>query len=446
MKLKLVVASMSVLGLISCPLFAATNTEQKASHKMVKHKVKHQIAFQDYKDMGALPIHQTPLVMSDWFNRITVDGGMNFDTRWGNRSLGYQGENNQSISLNDVHFNINANINNWSKLFAALSFDNTSGVLTGASTSTNPLATTFRPKPGKYSNFKDARGINLEQAYMTLSNPDECPLYFKLGKQFVDFGKYDLHPITRTMAQSLSQTLRTAVTVGFSTPMGFHGSVYTFSNSMRQVGDSHTKLNYGGAFGYDHVGGINWDAGVGYLYQMVGVEDVAYAVGIFNGSNNTGGIGGGGAPNVGLANTNASTTGTFVNRVGATALYGDLSSGPFSFGLRYVTAMQVFNATDLLRSKISTVRARPCALDLQGGYGFNAMGKSQNVYLGYQGSQDALYLYLPKHRWLAGYDVDMWKYTNLGVEVDHDLDYALAAGGTANYSNSINLRVAVKFS
>ncbi len=73
------------------------------------------------------------------------------------------------------------------------------------------------------------------------------------------------------------------------------------------------------------------------------------------------------------------------------------------------------------------------------------MERNQNVYLGYQASGNAVYVALPKSRWLIGWNTDVWKSTNVGVEVGHDIDYGKGQGGTGDSNNTIGLRAAVKF-
>lgn len=434
MKLKLVVASMSVLGLLSCPALAADAPKHKRHHvRHHAHKVVHHVVVtQDYKDAGALP---APIV-NDWYNRITLDGVMNADVTWGNRGIGYMGENNRRISVNNAQINVNANVNEWTKAFIAIAFDDTSGLLSGASTAANPLSIVRRPKPGVYENIKGSTsGANFEQAFFTIGNMDELPVYVRLGKQFLPFGKYNPHEITRSMTNVLSETLHASALLGFETRMGFAGALYAFDNAVRQVAsatsfNSHTKTNYGGVISFAMPSdALGFDVGLGYMYDFTGVQDVAYAVGLYNGSSTAG-------------------TGTYANRVSAGSLYGDVNSGPFSLALRYVTALQRFAAADLPTKGIlpaGTNGARPWAADLTGMYKFNAWDRNQNVYLGYQGSQDAVNLYLPRSRIVAGYDVEMWKNTNVGLELNHNNDYSTSDGGTGNTSNQVHLRVGVKF-
>jgi len=150
------------------------------------------------------------------------------------------------------------------------------------------------------------------------------------------------------------------------------------------------------------------------------------------------------------------------NRVGAWSIYGDVNSGPFTLGARYTAALQRFNVLDMPKNGNVNVAtgavgtavtaatagatgAKPWAVTVQGGYGFEGWGKNQNVYLGYQGSNEAGGFNIPKNRWLVGYGVDMWKNTSLGAEWDFDNAYSTAKGGTGNNTNLLTLRAAVKF-
>lgn len=442
MKLKLVVA-MSVLGLISSPVFADTQTTQptqtkhKHHHHKKTHKVSHQAVVEthDYKAMGALPVVQQvdnyqiiydamgqnstrAKPMPDWFNRIGVSGGVNFDAHWGNRSQQYMGENSQRLSLNDAYINFASTINDWTKAFASTSFSST----------TNPITNVLGySTTGQYSTVYTNNRLNLEQGYITVANYDVSPVFLQVGKQFTDFGRYTIHPLERTMAQVLSESLQTSAKLGFITRMGLHGQIYAFDNPVRQNGNNHTKTVYGAALGIDMPNDqLGWDVGVGYMSNMTGVNDVA---------NNFLSVAG--APS------------TFTHLVGALAVYGDVNSGPFSLGARYAGAIQNFSPADLSTTQNQVgpqySGAKPWAADITAGYGFNAMNKNQNVYLGYQTSKNAASLFLPSNRWLAGYNIDMWKNTNVGIELGHDTAYSSGNGGSGNSTNTIGVRGAVKF-
>ena len=299
MNFKLVVA-MSVLGLVSCPVFAATTVKHKHHHKMRHHAVAHH----DYKDMGSLPVQpvelcaisQTSMIMDEmtqsmgrsmpspcnpgWFNRIQVSGGMNVDLgKFGNRNTAYMGENYQRFSLNDAYLNVGATVNEWAKAFASISY-NTATII-------EPF--TFAPPVGEYSsaysnNVIDggAATLQLEQAYATFGNFDASPFYIQVGKQFQDFSRYEIHPITRSLTQVVSETLATSGKVGFIYS-GFSGGIYAFDDPLAKVGHTSTTTNYGVALGYEQPSdSLGWDIGAAYLYNMIGVNDVAYKVNQIN--------------------------------------------------------------------------------------------------------------------------------------------------------------------
>ena len=446
MKLKtLVVASMSVLGmnLMSYPAFSASpHTQNHYSSHTHQHVANHS----SYKGMGALqPVEVCPIndfftatldVMDHNIGRakpttgcnkpIAFAGGANFDAKWGNRSMGYQGENTQRLSLNDVYLNVFGNINDWSKAFASISYNDASGV-----------STTAR-KPGQYSNVYPTNRLTLEQGFIRIANFDQYPIFFQLGKQYQDFGRYYIHPITRTLPQVLTETLRTSAEVGFVTQMGLHGDIYAFDNPLNSRFAStvtsanvrgHASANYGAAIGFDQLNDqLSWGVNLSYLYNMTGVNDIAQAVSQYQ---------------LGGATT---TGGSYRNRVAGASLDAMVSSGPFSLFGDYVSALSAFSSNDLgSRGLGSVTGARPWAGNLQAGYTFNAGSKNQNIYLGYQASGDGAMIHLPKSRWVAGYNVDMWRNTNLGLEVGHDRDYGISHGGTGDSSNTIGLRAGVKF-
>ena len=464
MKLKLVVASMSVLGLISSPVFAddtastaTTTTQTKHKHHHHVHHAKphhhyHHVAqtrdevpvaaapASDYKAMGALPVavvdtHQIMYnamsqntgrsiqAMPDWFNRVGVSGGVNFDAHWGNRSQGYEGENRQRLALNDVYLNVGATVNDWTKVFTSTSFSNPNGQLAGAVPVVQPFT---GPLAGQYSNvYGTVNQINLEQGYVTLANYDVAPVFFQVGKQFTDYGRYTIHPFVRTLTQVMTESLQTSAKLGFITQMGLHGDIYAFDNAPRAFASPHSDTVYGAALGFDQLNDqLGFDIGVGYMSNLTGVNDI----------------------NAALGNAYANQ-GTYRHIVGGIAVYADLNSGPFSLSGRYTTAIQHFNPLDISNQygTADASGARPWAFDVTGGFGFNYWAKNQNLYVGYQSSNNAVNLALPKNRYIAGYNMDVWKNTNVGVEYEHDTSYSSGNLAPNHNSNTFGARASVKF-
>ena len=476
MKLKLVVASMSVLGLVSCPAFAA-HAKHKHHQTVTQQQVVAEHNYKDYKDAlpleAACTITHSSMIMDQmtqsmgrsmpnpcnpgWFNRIHVSGGLNVDLgKFGNRNGNYMGENYQRLSLNDAYLNVGADINDWAKVFASISYN--TATINDPSSANSTYGYHVSEYSSAYSNnvlSGSTNALQLEQAYATFANFDMSPIFLQIGKQFQDFSRYDIHPITRSLTQVMSETLATSIKVGFIAN-GFHGSLYAFDDPISKVGKTASSTNYGAALGFDMPSDqLGFDLGVGYLYNMMGVNDVAYQVNQFN-----------------LHNTSLSGNATnglqgYNSRIGAIAAYGDLNTGPFVLSARYTTALQRFNANDLPENGIAALNlapntvapftqgspiatasgARPWAAGVQAGYGFEGWSRNQNIYLGYQVSRQAAGLNLPRSRWALGYGIDAFgKNTNVGIEWDHDQAYSASNGGIpSNNTNLVTLRAGVQF-
>jgi len=395
MKLKLVVVSMSVLGLISSSAFAAASApvSMHKHHKVMHHKVvAHNPKGEEMSTSSAMT--------NDWFNRIAIDGGVNMDTKFGSRNTAYNGENTARFSLNNVALNLKADINDWTKAFVGLNYDNASA---------------------GYDVIDQSAGLNLEQGYITFANASQLPFYAKLGKQFVDFGSYTIHPLTQPVTQVLTESLQTGATVGFDAPLDMvstFGSVYTFDNTAHISTHNNPTYNYGGRLGLGQTNDqLGWNVSADYIYDFTGVGQV---------------------------DASLTTANTYVSRVAGGAVNANVNSGPFTLGARYVKALQSFNVADIA-STTAGKGAQPWAADITAGYGFNAMGDDQKVTVGYGATRDAVNVLLPRSRWTAAYDVSVLKNATVGAEFDHDVAYSVKDGGTGNSNNEVGVRVGVKF-
>ncbi len=454
MKIKLI-AFMSVFCLVSFPALAENTTKEQNkldSKQSEQHQNKKQKKKINSNQTEALTIRPatmmavpgasnyfqpTMLAMTQnlgravipkevLFDRIGVTGGANLDGHWGNRHMGYMGENSRRVSLNDAYLNVTATINQWINGFASVSFNDTTGL------SINQSEVIHSIKRGVYSYAYPNNQINLEQGFVTIGNFDCSPFFIQLGKQFQDFGRYIIHPIERTMTQVLSESLQTSAKIGFLTHYGLHGAVYGFEDLLKNEKSGNKRPVYGAALGFDHpCEGLGYDIGLGYMSSITGVNDVAYAVKTFE-----------------RRTRFSDHVGTFDGTVGAWSAYGDLNMGPFGFSGRYATAAHKFTSTTL-STHARTVRtsgARPWAGDITAGYGFNAWTKDQNLYVGYQTSGNAVNILIPHHRWIAGYGIEVLPYTSLSAEYGHEQDYSRHYGGTGKSTNTVGARAAVKFS
>jgi hypothetical protein len=253
------------------------------------------------------------------------------------------------------------------------------------------------------------------------------------------------------MTQVMTETLQTSAELSFISMWNnanFHGSVFTFQNQLNEASDiiitpvttaitvsNHGDTNFGAQLGVGQVSTqLGWDIGVGYINNMMGVNDIGYAVAFRKDFiNKTFGQ---------PININQSW---YDESVSGLTVYGMVNSGPFSLSAHYVTALQHFDTIDLTTdmSFFSEDGPQPWAADLQVAYGFNYWNRAQNIYVGYQQSGDAVELYIPEKRWVAGYGIDVLKNTNIGIEYSNDQAYSVADGGNNENSNRVALRVAV---
>jgi|GEM_PF-911587 len=431
--------------------------------------------------------------MPEWFNRIGISGGINIDTgKWGSRSVsnaayafyslgagsnssynlpflnningagpganqgnkqGYTGENTKRVSINNAYLNVAADVNDWTKALAVISYNDDSLFYNQAYTSPLDNNTNASTAPAGQNFGSLNQKVTLEQAKVHFGNFDCSPFFAEVGKQFVDFGRYTTHPITASMTEVMSETLRNALKVGFISDMGIHGSVTGFQNGLYKSSDGNNMentMNYVAALGYAHPDDqLGYDFGAAWMYNALGANDLSAIVANLN-------------TNSAAGTEYNSGNGGYHNRVASVAAYADVNYDAFSLEARYVTVASHFGALDLPKSLqhsglaaftpnagLSTgtaTGAKPWAAGVQLGYAFNAWSRNQNVYLGYQASHDSVFLNLPHSRYVVGYGIDVLKNTKLSAEWDHNNAWNVINGGPAGgNSNLFSVRAAVKF-
>lgn len=134
--------------------------------------------------------------------------------------------------------------------------------------------------------------------------------------------------------------------------------------------------------------------------------------------------------------------------VAALAPYASFQTGPFGIKADYVTALSYFDKGSLPYEINSDNGAKPSAVDTQASYAFNLRDMDHVLFVGYQVSDQASALNLPKKRYDVGYDVYPLKNVLLGLEITRDTNYAAGnVGDTADGEDyyTYNARVGVQF-
>ena len=424
MKLKSVVASMLALGVAStAALAASSDTVNRSEFDAMKDQVAKMEAVLNQHQTG---LNATPAIASDWFNRISVSGQLDLDAYTSDKNsyrLQNNGGNTNAIELANANLFVDAQINEWVKAHAGLHFDGNVG--------RDGLMNVQQALYGR------SKANWLDEAYVTIANFAQSPAYLRVGREYVPFGSYDSHALTPSLTQMLTQTHATALQAGVVMANGFNAAAYTFNgtdldkNKDKNRRVNNFGLNAGFANSYNDV---SYKASLGYIYNMA---DVSY-----------------------IAASRASDN-TVNHVVGGVSVDGSVKSGPFDLNVHYVTALRSFDGRDVNRLTYDGLTAaKPSAWGVDAGYSFAAAGHDSRLGLGYQRSNQAnnvgpfltkkenlgnLNYGMPKQRYVAQYDVNVWKNTGLGLQVYHDRSYSDVLGN-ANKNTTGLVSLTVKLS
>lgn len=266
--------------------------------------------------------------------------------------------------------------------------------------------------------WEDGAGpVEVDEAVISLGNPEKFPLSLNVGKLYVPFGVYDSFMIQDPLTLELGETNETAVQIGFARA-GFYGSVYAFNGEVNEAGSNNTISNFGASAGYRlEREGLGLKLGVDYLNNLADSEGISGA----------------------LADAELTSGNDYVAGLGA---HLQLTSGPYAFYAEYIAALDQFAAGEL---EFGGRGAKPQAWHLEAGYTRDLFGKETNFAVGYQGTHEAGALGLPEKRYLAAVKFALADGLSWAVEFVHDQDYPLAEGGTGDDANMITSQLAFQF-
>ena len=361
----------------------------------------------------------------DWTKYLSFSGAMYADAKGGDQSYDTQGENSNRLSVTNAHVTAQATPNTWSQLTLVTNYS-------GASSSyqANPDDLDIASNPDKSTTNNP---LYVDQAYVTFGDESRYPVFAQIGKQYLPFGQYDVNPAVKSLSQMLTETNATDAQLGFVTPQGLYGSAYVFQNPLSS--DSNTSnsspYNGGAVLGFKKSNEeMVFDAGLGYMNDMSGVDSIANYMET--------------VPNNGAG-------GGYGSSVSALAPYASFQTGPFGINVDYVTALSYFDQASLPYETTSDNGAKPSAIDSQVSYAFNVKDMDQVLFVGYQISDQASALNLPKKRYDVGYNLYPLKNVLVGLEVTQDTNYGGSstadAGDTADGEKyyTYNARVGLQF-
>lgn len=425
----------------------AMNTDN-GQMDMMKAKIAKMEAVLDQNQGQAYSFADLPL--KNWEKRVTISGVAAADATWSRRtqvtqnangtigaiSVGraninrFAGDNKQgALDLNSANIMVDAEVNCYTTVHMNIGWANG-----------NDLRAVDHPVFMAANNATPGSGLFLDEGYITISNFAKTPVYFRVGKQNLDFGTYYRGPITASMTQLLSETQGdAAATLGYVDASGLSGSVYVFkgANVSGVAPAGRNRLNNGGVH-LQYAGSYN---NVGFKLDADYINNIgdSYALNTANGA---------------------------ANRAGGLSLHADARYGQFDGSADWVMALSslsnvTYNDNTLLTATTSNNgNAKPKALALDFGYSFNSMGLPSRAAIGYQHSWQALGapIPLPRSRWIAQYGVELGRNTDFTLQYIYDKDYSdtttsryyngtavINRMGTGNNASTVVARLGVRF-
>lgn len=284
----------------------------------------------------------------------------------------------------------------WLSSLISMTYDNDVGSNSGS------FASNARPLNSR---------VYIKQAFVTIGNFSESPVYGTFGQMYVPFGTYSSNMVSSPLTQSLFRTKARAILLGVQPQKddAFYAAGYIFK------GDSHA-----GATGRVNNGGVN----VGYHFAHntitgdIGggvIANVADATGMQdtgNSSSNFNGFGG-------LNGTGNERIAHRVSGYDARALFG--LGSKIDLLAEYITAASTFNQSDL---SYNYHGAKPQALNAEAAYTFDAFARPSSIAVGYGSTKDALALSLPAKRYSVVFNTSIWRDTLQSLELRHDINYS----------------------
>ena len=259
----------------------------------------------------------------------------------------------------------------------------------------------------------DTEEWEVDQAFFTIGNTVEHPLYLSAGRMYVPFGYFETNLVSDPLTLEIAETREAAVLLGFEKD-NWYGSGYVFNGDVDKSGNDDID-NYGFNLGYARdLDDGSFDVGLSWINHIGDADGIEDAV-----------------------------TGPVRDYVSAWGIHGIYRLGPWSFIGEYIAAAEDFAAAELAWNARG---AEPSAYNLEVGYDFEAFGgRASNVAVAIQGTDEAVSLELPEHKWLAGFSTTLYRRTSLALEYAHAEDYSVSDGGTGKDGDALTLQVAVEF-
>jgi len=432
MKLKPVVASIVMLGLMAPALAKSSMASQQA-----------------VLDQNSVI---SPVSCKGWFNRITIGGKASIVGALGSHSpAGMFQLNNASSDLyiNNANLFFNATLSSWSKATLNLAYIGAPNpfhneVVKGSGSSASDVGV---------GNRDINHTIVADEAYVTIGNFKKNPFYLVFGKKYIPFGDY-ADPYTpygmMSPAQMLSQVNAVSAIAGVSSDFGLYASLFGFRGESSPLGSSAMNIrNYGGKIGYYdtlsqfNIPNTHMNLAVSYIHNLWDGQvfspnadprhqwfETVTSGGRFKVNHPHG------------FNKVAVTPGeSQIEPAGGISVHGDVAYRDFSMSANYTSAM-----TDMISDSSEFVtkgsnRSRFWGADVNFDYAFKTFARNSSLGAGAQFSGNGAWMgdnalgitdwvrIIPRWRVVGEYKVNLFKNTDLSLVATHGKSYDFISTG-----------------
>jgi hypothetical protein len=262
--------------------------------------------------------------------------------------------------------------------------------------------------------------VEVDETVISLGNSEKSPFFLNAGKMYLPFGAYESFMIQDPLTLELGETNDTALQLGFESA-GFYGSVYASKSDVRKQGSDDSFNNFGAGVGYVRETD-DWtiDFGLGYLRNLAASGSITAL--LKEGASGD------------------SDESEVVDYVGGLNAYVRLVYGPLAFYSEYLAAVSDFSPGEL-----GGDLAKPKAFHAELAYTTELFAKETTFAIGYQGTDQAVGLTLPEHRYLAAVSFTLAENLTWTLEFLHDRDYKSEEGGTDGKADMLTTQLAFSF-
>lgn len=308
----------------------------------------------------ATPGEEAPV--ANWFDRVTISGVVQVE---GSLTDNDDVDTESDVSVATVELGVDTQLSDYSAAHVHLLYEDDPGTL------------------------------DVEEATITLGNPEKFPLFLTAGKMYVPFGYYESLMLTDPYTLELGETNEGAVKIGIEAG-GFRAAVFTFNGDTSDGGSDiveHSGASVG--FGIEKEGfrldlGGNW------------ISSIRDSDGLFEA---TGGV----APHHQGAND-------YVEGVAAHLVIG---AGPLTLIGEYVAALDDLNGAD--------TNSAAKAFSLEAGVTFPLGSVGTVIGAAYQETEEAEWM-LAEKRFMAAVTFEIMPKTVLVLEWMNEEDYKVNGG------------------